>query len=621
MMDIKAISWILALIFGTICFIGGLLNILIKVKRNGTCEEKDYGVSILLEIAANWILNIPDQFLDIHKGSISILYGIEATISALLTSLKNGYVRVVFAGQDVFTSLYAIVNILASIALYIFLAGFVIKFFEELFHKLKLVSKTSKKNATVYLMSGCNEKTLALAESIDSENIIFATTAHADGEIKKRLAKIGAVHIGGTVEEILIEYINKRTEVELFLFEKNEYDNLNVLESVCDLSILRKIKKMRIFVELKSTPCDLYDGYLQELEKEIGEKKLIVNFVRTEENYAYNNLLKHSIFDNYVEGSINGKETKMINILFVGMNERVCEMLKAVLHLGQMPGFFLSVLVIEDGKNRERIRQLMPEVGDECLVEGDAFYKYTHIENVNLSSGMVETIIAEKMPMFTFAYINASDDLFNLNMAMRMNALRYRLANAVNYSIQVCALRLKPSEKWNKDIIDNIKITGSFKRTYDYNFITMSDIEKGTKAIHDVRQNDKKKSNSDYKIQTWEEYCNNEYNRHSVYARTLSFKYKVQLIDEYYDGDYSVTRNDVIWKIYEHMRWDMYTRSTGRQLPSKAFFEKNGIPNGKVRKIARLHEDLVLYDDLSKEEKDKDALRLTPEIISILKGI
>lgn len=617
MFNLTALCWILALIFGTICFLGGLLNIVYKVKRNGTCEENDYGVSLLLEFAANWILNIPDQLFNVHTGSLSVLYGFEAVIASLLASLKNGYARVVFDGHELFTSFYAIINVLSSIALYIFLAGFVIKYFEEIVHKIRLSSKTGKKNASIYIMSSCNEKTLALAESIVSGTVIFAKTSHPDGEIKKRLAKLEAIYIGGTVEEILNEYIKKNSVVELFLFDDKETDNLNVLENVCKADIIRKIKKTRIFVELKDTPCDLYDGYAKDFFNDIGEDRLIINFIRTEENYAYNNLLKLSIFDNYVEE----KDVKNINILFVGMNERVLEMLKAVLHLGQMPGFSLHILVLEAGHHRGKLRQLMPEVHSSCQMPGDALYQLVYIEDVDLKSDEVEQIVSERFPQFTYAYVNAGDDLFNLKLAMRLNGLRFRLANAGDYDIQVNSLKLEPSEMWNSELLCNIRLTGSFKRTYDYNFITMSDIEKATREIHYVRQNDRKKSNPSYEIQSWEAYCNNEYNRHSVYARTLSFKYKVKLIDEYYDGDYEVTNKDRIWKIYEHMRWNMYTRTTGSQLPSEHYLEKNGIPKRNVRRIASLHEDLVHYYDLSKEEQDKDALRLTPEIVAALKEI
>ncbi|MCR4896737.1 MAG: hypothetical protein K5891_08195, partial [Lachnospiraceae bacterium] len=120
---------------------------------------------------------------------------------------------------------------------------------------------------------------------------------------------------------------------------------------------------------------------------------------------------------------------------------------------------------------------------------------------------------------------------------------------------------------------------------------------------------------------TWTQYCNDEYNRHSVYARTLSFKYKVAIIDEFYGSDYSITSTDRTWKIYEHMRWDVYTRTLGYVLTEQPLKDAVGKLERPNRDLAKAHSDLVPFEELDEETKAKDSLKLTPEIVAILKSI
>ena len=373
-------------------------------------------------------------------------------------------------------------------------------------------------------------------------------------------------------------------------------------------------------MELSDTPWDLYDNFLKK-HSSSGDDRFIINFVRTEENFVYNNLLKSSIFENAIVREDGKKEIK---ILIIGMNERNLEMLKAVLHLGQMPGYRLTVMVLDDKAGRDALRTKMPEVYDELDKEGDAIYRLIYKENADLNS--IE-MIKEEYPDFTFAFINVGEDLKNVNVAMRLNAMRVRHADGKGYKIQVNVTRQRICNDWNAEFKENLEFVGDLKMTYNYDFITMSDIEKGTIAIHEVRHP------KGAKYVSWTTYCNDEYNRHSVYARTLSFKYKVQLIHDLYDPEdelkgtekeweiYQITDTDRPWKIYEHMRWNMYTRTMGFVLADKKLLNAAGELEKRTRSVAKVHNDLIDYYDLSKEEQDKDALKLTPEIIQILREI
>ena len=220
---------------------------------------------------------------------------------------------------------------------------------------------------------------------------------------------------------------------------------------------------------------------------------------------------------------------------------------------------------------------------------------------------------------FTFAFINAGDDLINANLAMRLNTICYRNKKNNPYRIQVSITNERVHKSichmWNPCLREHIDVVGSLCETYDHSFITMSDLERASAAIHHVRYPKDRPSSP-----TWTSYCNNEYNRHSVYARTLSLKYKVWVIDKFYNSEYSLINTDTTWKKYEHMRWNVYSRTLGYILARKDIFERAEL-DATLRGIAKIHCDLVNYDNLPQDEKKKDTLQLTSEVVDILRSI
>jgi hypothetical protein len=56
-------------------------------------------------------------------------------------------------------------------------------------------------------------------------------------------------------------------------------------------------------------------------------------------------------------------------------------------------------------------------------------------------------------------------------------------------------------------------------------------------------------------------------------------------------------------------------------LADSALLDADGNLSKQMRTIAKVHNDLIPYDDLSEEEQNKDALKLTGEIVKILKEI
>ena len=637
----ETIMWYLALIAGALCFLGGILYLFLHKNRS----QSDYIKASAIELAAGWVLLLPYEYFEEITVDNPFLHIIESCLTALIRAINvfsaEGYEIVPVAGDETFTSIYTIVRVMVSILLALFTCGWVISFFEGPAQYLKLLLRS---RSVTYIFSESNDKSVAIAKSIAGEgnkdiNIIILEKNEEDLSNKIDLGSDNLIHLAMPLRKVIRILSRKTPKIEVYLFGENEEDNLSLLEEVFTEKAIRDCASIRFFVELGKTPWSLYDNFVPgKLGK--GVENIVVNFVRTEENFIYNMLAENSIFANTVpEDGVHfeNEECKRIHILIVGMNERNRDFLKAVLHLGQMPGYFLKITVFDKGEQMKELQNLLPSVrfNTRYCMDGDAYYSLFYYENVNAGSTEFEELIASACGDFTFAYINTGDDLENVSLGIRLGNLRKRNGAEDNYSIMVNLSKLDP-EKWNSDRLGNICFSGSFDKIYSRPFITMSGIETATVEIHKLRQEEKKAAKEakgkKYNIVSWDDYCNSEYNRHSVYARTLSFFYKMKIIDEYYNSDYMLTKSPE-WMKYEHMRWDMYTRTIGYRDPDDAgrrVLEKMiaGIkePSDKeLRKVIKrframtgVHEDLVPYEQLPEDVKNQDSLTLTKEIRDIL---
>lgn len=614
----ESICWYAAFITGIVFFLVGIIYLLGKKE----IREEHFAKAALFEFLSGFVMYIPQELFNDIPSSRPVLKVVESLFTALLRTFSiymgNGYERVTYTDHPVFSGFYATVMAASHLLLLFFIAGFIVKFFEGPFQQI-IFSLRKRKYSFVFY--GCNEKTLTIAESIQKSDglkkkgsIIFAVADKEPGdEAKQRIRSMKGIFTDSSLKRIVKSLSRKSKGTEVFLFGDSEENNLIRLQQICSSLKSTPNCKIKIFVELNETPWNLYGDFLKDLNSKFGEK-LIINFVRTEENFVFNDLLDNSVFE-YATPKVDEKLRKTvreIKILLIGMNERNLEMFRAVMHLGQMPGYRLNVMVIEDGAKRDILRERFPEIKDECNAEGDAIYKILYRENIDYRAEIFDEIIKWEYPDFTFAFVNAGDDILNANIAMRLNAICYRANRKDDYIIQANIRNRDICSCWSRNLTENIDFVGSVEDTYNYEFVTMSGIEKATEAIHNVRYPDGSRP--------WFVYCNDEYNRHSVYARTLSFKHKVRIIDEYYQSDYSVTSKDEEWKIYEHMRWNMYTRTLGYVLADESLLNENGELDKGLRARAKVHNCLVPYEDLSEEEKRKDSLVLTQEIVEILKS-
>lgn len=611
--------WYVCLIIGIVFFVAGLFSFFINRKN----KEKAFAKMSILELIAAMVLIFPDVYL--NEGNINILVLIKCFLFTFLDVLKifsgNGYEELVIDGYPVLNTVYVIVLSLVNLSIMTAVIGFILQFLGDFIENTLFYSR---KFNTVFIFSEMNEKTLSIAKSIKLEEkkgisknpIIFIDESSSESN-RNKAKEIDAHYTNTPFAKEISKIIKRAARLEVFIFDESEEDNLANLNEFSELRFNGEIPYIRVYAELVNTPWDIYGNFVE--HNGLPKDKVIVNLVSTNENFILNDLYENSVFDN----ARQMEENRIVDVLIVGINSKSIELIKALLPLCQMPGFELRIKVFDDKERGNLIKRIIPELKPVSDEIGDSVYSYDCFDNLNFENDQIESMVEKECPRFTFAFVSTDDNVKNINIGLRLNTLRYRLNTGSDYKIQVCVDKMNLIKNWSDELSKNIALVGGTEKLYNYEFITMSKIEKATKAIHDIRQQDKKKqaeaNGKDYSAVSWEEYANDEFRRHSVYARTLSLKYKVDIVKSQGQG-IDVFKKDDIWKKYEHMRWNMYTRAIGYISAKNTSINYDEL-NKSTRLVAKVHNCLVPFEELPQEEKEKDSINLTEDIAKVFEGI
>ena len=134
MIPFETICWYSALAIGITCFLYGFIYLLLKKLSKKSIKEEHFAKAAAFEIAALWVMYIPEELYNDIPDSMPVLKTIESIFTSLLRAFNiyqgNGYERVHYADHPVFSSFYAIVMTLANISLILFVAGFIIHLFD-----------------------------------------------------------------------------------------------------------------------------------------------------------------------------------------------------------------------------------------------------------------------------------------------------------------------------------------------------------------------------------------------------------------------------------------------------------------------------------------------------------
>ena len=610
--------WCLCLSLGTILFIGGIV-IFFKNRKN---REIAFAKMSVLEIFAAWILIFPEMLS--RETQFSFLGVLKSILVSLLDVLNifsgNGFYDISIKSGYILSNIYSIILSLVNLSVMISLIGFVLQFVGDIIEKIIFERKKYQK---VYLFSGLNEKTLSIANSIKSNfgknDAIVFIDLNPSSENRKIAKNLGAFYWSDSFKGGIKKIINRADYLDIFIFGKTEEENLAGLNDFSSLEFKSQMALTRVYVELINTPWNIYGNFVE--NNILPKEKVIVNLVHSDENFILNDLYDYSVFEN----ARYDKKTKksIIDVLIVGSENKSFEMIKTLLHLCQMPGYKLKITVLDNASGKASLKQKIPEIKDSNNTLGESIYSVKYIENINYSSLAFEEAIKNNCPQFSFAFVCTDSEITNINIGLRINTLRYRENNGKDYAIQICVENTHIIENWTSEIRRNIQLVGGIENIYNYNFITMSNIERASQSIHEIRQEDKKRvaenQNKEYQVVSWTDYSNDEFKRHSVFARTLSLKYKIQTMRKM-GLELNVAQTDTEWKTYEHMRWNMYTRTMGYINSSNTTVEFADL-NENEKMITKIHSCLVPFNELTPETQEKDSIIITEDIAKVFEEI
>ena len=423
---VAQIQWYVSLGLGFILFISGIfLFIFSRQKR-----EMAFAKMSVMEILAAWFLIFPAVLSEEPGFSLFVyLKSILLTcLNVLLIFSGNGYYEVEIAGSQWFGNLYSVVLSLVNLCVMISLIGFVVEFLGDFFENILFDLKKYKK---IYLFSELNEKTLFIARSVTESNhflkkkevIVFAGEDYSSSQ-KNPGKKTGAFFTDMSFERSVKKMLKNAETVDIFIFGESESDNLTKLNEFSEIKIRPSMANSRVYVELSDTPWDIYGDFVD--SNGLSKDKVIVNLLNTDENFILNDLFQHSVFENSFYDEEKGRD--IVEALVVGASNKSIEMVRTLLYLCQMPGYELHLTVLDAGEGREAFRQIVPEIREFADVEGESIYTFRYIENVNFSTLEFEETVTKNCPQFTFAFVDVNEEKTNINLALRLDKLRYRMS-------------------------------------------------------------------------------------------------------------------------------------------------------------------------------------------------
>ncbi len=532
----------------------------------------------------------------------------------------------IWQGLGVVYTVYAAILYVAAPVL---TAGFVLSFFKNINERIKYSFAAAKH---IFYFSELNEKSVALAESIvesdeyKDEKVLIAffdvyeANEEASTELVEAARKIGGLCFQKDIVNVKLKKAKKDSTRKFYFLGADEDENIN--QAIELIRLCREKSKKDKQYNSNATQFYVFSNTVESevLLDAVDKGEMRVRRYDESRNLVIDTLREFSIFKPAV------KNGKAINILIVGLGKYGKQLLKNICWLGQMPGYELTINVVDDvEKGWNELKGEVPELlemSGKHSQNGGPCYTINTFLDVNVDSERLSEVIS-KMGTLTTVYVTLGDDELNIRTAMRIRRDLLRWEYELRRRIGKGAIDPKPVigipetdfkkqpeaqplilavvySKLKTDIIRqngirsidgkdyNIKFFGDIKSIYSIKTVEQVDIEEAAQNIHSHWAKSFEKKEKDTRFESF------EYHRRSTIANYvyLSEKTKMQI-------EIGYTAEELAK--YEHNRWCAYMRAEG--------FKKGEEKN----LIAKTHPDLIPYDDLPKYKKDENQLFLNNE--------
>jgi len=510
------------------------------------------------------------------------------TADADFTSFSLGVAAPEPGLQEWYILLGTVLLVLAPVLTF----GFLLTFFKGAYARLRMLFHLP---ANMYVFSELNARSIALAEDIRQRErwsfLVFTNAPrdeeHLDDDLLHRLQLLRAAVYREDISLIWLRSTWGKHKSYLFTMCDREAESISET-----LQLIQKYRRRRntlIYLFSHNIDSELMLNNVDKgrlIVRRINPTVSLVNHILTTEGTM--------LFDNAVptqDGS------RLISVLVLGMGQLGAEMIRALAWYGQMDGYTIQIHGFDtDAGAADRLRARCPELLDERYngryQEGEPYYRIQLHQADVRGAAFREQVKA--LGTVTHAIVALGDDSLNAAMAVELRVLfeqmhiHPRIATVISESERLVALR-DAKDRGGRSY--DLHFIGDINTVYSHEVIINAALQEEALALHKRYNNDDPYGFFEF-----------EYNYCSSMASVIHYaarqhcgipgagKREEELTD---------TERRII-EVLEHKRWNAYMRAEG--------YIYSGSPDKASRNdMGRMHHNLVVFDELSEEDKRKDS--------------
>ena len=487
-----------------------------------------------------------------------------------------------FGIYELYTLLSALLFVIAPLLTF----GFVLSFFKNILSHYRLILN---RNSDIFVFSELNEKSVALAKSIDANKKkklivftdVFEKNEEENFELISAAKNIGAIYLKKDIAELNLKTHSNKKSLSFFVI--GEDDTENITQTLKLIYKYKQFDKSSLFLFSKSVESELL---ISSVDK--GEMK--VRRINDSQSLVFRNLYDNGakIFD---DAHIVDENYKVISAFVVGMGSCGIEMIKALPWFCQMDNYHLYINAFDkDILAESKFRSLCPELmdskynGNHDNIE-DAMYEININSGIDVLSYDFDKLIS-LADTATYVLVSLGDDDLNIRVSLKIRqifeskGIHPRIQTVIEGTQQDKELSELSNFKGQKL---NIEFIGDIESSYSEEVVLHSDVEKIALDRH-LKWGEEK------------DFWNYEYNYRSSVASAIHSKMKkyCNVPGACKKPEERTNDEKQNLRLLEHRRWNAYMRSEG--------YSYAAVRND----LAKQHNCLVPFSMLSESDKMKD---------------
>ncbi|MBO4939304.1 MAG: hypothetical protein J6C98_09975 [Oscillospiraceae bacterium] len=492
------------------------------------------------------------------------------------------------AMADAFSATAAIVYVLGPILTF----GFILSFFKNVtaYRDLLLSFRSD-----LYVFSELNERSLALASSIREgsrrSTIVFTEVFDQEEEnaleLREMAKELKAICFRKDIVDINWDLHRDSRNVYLFAIGENEAENIE--QSVKLVDHYGSKQNFRLFIFASGAESEMLFSAISG----DGMRVRRINPVRS--------LIDHSLYHTggeiFRHAADDGNPEKLISAVLIGMGQHGTEMLKALTWMCQMDGYRLEINAFDkDPLALEKLTLQCPELmapeRNGTREEGEAHYHIAVHPGVDVSTMDFQRKI-QAIDRITYVFVALGNDSRNTQTAITMRMLSER--KGIHPYIQ-SILYSTSKKKILETVTDyrghsyDIHFIGDLRSSYCTENIVDSQLYQVALQRH-LKWGDER------------EFWAYEFNFHSSIAAAIHLEMRKVCGMPWAgkkESELTDQERDALERL-EHRRWNAYMRSEG-------YIYSGSIEKSSRNDLAKLHNNLVPYDELPNKIKHVDSI-------------